>query len=96
MGRASWEIALRSGAQASAVLEQIAKLQTETLSRIVDEMLRSQKEMAALGNRVFAESTQALHQSLGEIASAIEARGSDAAEAPTTAEAGVRRREKAA
>lgn len=97
MARASWDAALRSNAQASAFVEQLSRLQTETLARLVDETLRTQKEMAELGNRLFAASAQALSESLEKISMTIEQAGDrKTAEPLQTAEAGVRRRERAA
>ncbi|HEX5611066.1 MAG TPA: hypothetical protein VFX67_00315 [Burkholderiales bacterium] len=98
MARASWDAALRSSAQASEVVSEISKLQSEMLARWMQEALRAQREMNELGQRMLAMSTQALSQSLQGMSSTIE-QGADARtalEAPPTSEAGVRRREKAA
>lgn len=139
MARASWDTALRSGAQASAAMAEISKLQGETLARLMEETLRTvqaasgapagpaaagewakicedhlqhsaaaaralwesalrtQNEMAELSQRMLAASTRALAQSLDTMALAMETgEQRKTPETPQTAEAGVRRREKAA
>jgi len=139
LARASWDTALRSGAQASASLAEISRLQSETLARVMEETLRTmqalggapaspgatgewakiyqdhlqqsaaasralwesalrtQNEWNELANRLLAASARALAQSLDQIASSMEPGGErKTLEPPQTAEAGGRRREKAA
>ena len=139
IARASWDAALRSGAQASASVAEIGKLQTETMARLMNETLRTmqamaaapsaapahgefariyqehlqrsaeaarglwenalrtQNEMTELANRMLGASTRALAQGLDQVAVAMQ-QGTERSslEPPQTAEAGVRRRDKAA
>jgi hypothetical protein len=108
VARASWDAALRSGAQASAAMAEFAgawaRIYQDQLQQSADaarslweNALRTQQEFGELGSRVLAENTRALAQSLDQIARTLEGGGERKAPEPAqTAEAGVRRREQAA